>query len=87
MSEQSQVTPEQIKTLRKRMRLNQTEFGAVLRVTQVYVSRLETGTNRLEDTSLRVLVLWLMSVFAVEGGETPHPSIPIVIAPTPSGKD
>ena len=75
------VTGEKIKELRKRMHLTQAELGQVLRVDAVYVSNLETGKKELADTPLRVLILWLMSVFGVAGGQAPHSSIPVVIAP------
>lgn len=84
MAELAQVSPAQIRALRNRMRMTQTEFGEILRVRQHYVSQLESGDAPVADNALRVLVLWLMSVFGVEGGQTPHPSVPLVIAPAPA---
>lgn len=83
MAELPQVTPEQIKQLRKRMALSQEQFAAMLRVTRPFVGRLETGAQAVEDTALRVLIRWLMSVYGVEGGEPPHPEIPIVLVRRP----
>jgi len=40
------MTPRQIRQLRDRLGLDQTEFAKVLRITNVQVSRLENGARR-----------------------------------------
>ena len=78
--EETLITPVQIAALRERLRLNKKQFGEVLETTRGHMSKLESGTVPVLPGSLAVLLRWLFSVFVIEGGEPPHPSIPVVRA-------
>jgi hypothetical protein len=74
------VSGADIKELRKRMgRLTQMEFANVVGLTREHVAKLETEAYPIVGMT-RILFLWLMSVYGLNG-QPPHPSIPLVIVP------
>ena len=74
------VEPAQIAALRERLRLNKTQFAAVLETDRGHLSKLENGDLDVAPGPLNILLRWLFSVYVIEGGEPPHPSIPVVRA-------
>jgi DNA-binding transcriptional regulator YiaG len=74
------IEPAQIAALRERLRLNKTQFGAVLETDRGHVSKLEDGEVAVAPGPLSVLLQWLFSAFVIAGGAPPHPSIPLVRA-------
>ena len=74
------IEPAQIAALRERLRLNKTQFAALLETDRGHLSKLEDGALAVAPGPLAVLVRWLFSAYVVEGGSPPHPSIPVVRA-------
>jgi hypothetical protein len=75
------IPEEDLKLLRRRMgNLSQAAFGRIVKVSGNNWARVENGRGPLVGP-LRALVLWLMSVYAVPGGRTPHGPIPLLVVP------
>jgi hypothetical protein len=75
------IPEEDLKLLRRRMgNLSQAAFGKIVNMSGNNWARVENGRGPLVGP-LRVLVLWLMSVYAVPGGRTPHGPIPLLVVP------
>ncbi|MDB4950441.1 MAG: hypothetical protein JWM27_3090 [Gemmatimonadetes bacterium] len=74
------IEPAQIAALRERLHLNKEQLGDLLELHRGHVSKLESGSQAVGEGTLAVLLRWLFSAFVIEGGEPPHPSIPVVRA-------
>lgn len=74
------IEPAQIAALRERLRLNKTQFAAVLETDRGHMSKLEDGREGVAPGPLHILLRWLFSAFVIERGVPPHASIPLVRA-------
>lgn len=74
------IMPNQIAALREQLRLNKTQFADLLETDRGHISKLENGGLAIAPGPLAVLLRWLFSVYVIEGGASPHKSIPVVRA-------